>query len=778
MFVGSQHRDLDKNFLKQLDSYPQREVYAKIISLNWNEEAISEITGNIQSGSISVDGASKTRRTCSLTITTDELRSQINNADWGLNTKFVVLIGLRNYIDKNYDDIIWFQQGIFIITSFSQSYSDSGLTISIQGKDKMCLLDGSVGGALFADHDFGAIDVISDDGSVSKEYITIKEIVKNAVHEYALEPFENIIINDLTGAVELLNYRVNDANLFIYDVSSSKNFTSYTSQMLFDKEDQDLAIKFQQYAPKDLNDNYRLLEPFQIRSSNLWYRIIKYVEYGETVGYRETELTYAGDLIVNAGGAVTSAFDNIINMLGEFEYYYDVYGRFIFQRKKTYHNVAWIGAVTNEDEDTYYDTINNSLNSYEFNTGYLISQYSNSPVLTNIKNDFVIWGTNSNDYPFHLRYAIDDKPTSYTSLSNGITYKIKKEAGDPSNVKIVDWRELIYRMAEDNMKSQGYIQQLTMAMIRNDANTFKRYKFDASINISESNCYYYDIEDKIWKTPNSQAEIIELQKSNKMLFGIVNNNNSGKFVLKSHAEEIAEWQTTWNTGYDNYYADMLAFWRLIYDCRTIDEIKDASDLTDGEKDKKEKDYSKWQDNFWWNPDLIDYYEDTVHFVEPEAMLFWIDFIGEGTQLEKYKTSVIGRRPQVVEDSDIKAILYKDTPEVLFVDPTNNKDTENKIGVSYVRLNLTPGLMNYFLISSQGKSAKEVLDNMVYDYTYYQETVQLTLLSIYYLEPNTRVTIYDEATGIYGSYLIKSFNYNLAYDGTMSLTASKIAEEIL
>jgi hypothetical protein len=30
-------------------------------------------------------------------------------------------------------------------------------------------------------------------------------------------------------------------------------------------------------------------------------------------------------------------------------------------------------------------------------------------------------------------------------------------------------------------------------------------------------------------------------------------------------------------------------------------------------------------------------------------LFWIDFIGEGTALEKYKTTTIGRRPKVVND---------------------------------------------------------------------------------------------------------------------------------
>lgn len=68
--------------------------------------------------------------------------------------------------------------------------------------------------------------------------------------------------------------------------------------------------------------------------------------------------------------------------------------------------------------------------------------------------------------------------------------------------------------------------------------------------------------------------------------------------------------------------------------------------------------------------------------------------------------------------------------------------------------------------------------MVYDYTYYQETITLTSLPIYYLEPNTRITVYDEQSGINGDYLIKTINSSLAHDGTMTITANKVAERIM
>jgi hypothetical protein len=41
-------------------------------------------------------------------------------------------------------------------------------------------------------------------------------------------------------------------------------------------------------------------------------------------------LTYAGDLISSIGETLTSILDKIVKMLGTFEYFYDVDGRFIF----------------------------------------------------------------------------------------------------------------------------------------------------------------------------------------------------------------------------------------------------------------------------------------------------------------------------------------------------------------------------------------------------------------------------------------------------------------
>lgn len=71
-----------------------------------------------------------------------------------------------------------------------------------------------------------------------------------------------------------------------------------------------------------------------------------------------------------------------------------------------------------------------------------------------------------------------------------------------------------------------------------------------------------------------------------------------------------------------------------------------------------------------------------------------------------------------------------------------------------------------------------MDNLVYTTTYYQESITLNCLPIYYLSPNTKIKVEDDATGIQGEYLVKSFNYSLTHDGMMSITATRAVNRII
>lgn len=152
---------LDEEFLATLSEQKEREIYARITALDINELPLDSIEGKVTGGNLNIDGSSAVRRTCNLTLVTDNV--DINDYYWGLKTKFNLEIGLKNKLTNEYkfvDDglypgIVWFQQGIFLIATFNTSLSINSCTISLSGKDKMCQLNGEMGGQLFASIDFG-----------------------------------------------------------------------------------------------------------------------------------------------------------------------------------------------------------------------------------------------------------------------------------------------------------------------------------------------------------------------------------------------------------------------------------------------------------------------------------------------------------------------------------------------------------------------------------------------------------------------------------------------
>jgi hypothetical protein len=76
-----------------------------------------------------------------------------------------------------------------------------------------------------------------------------------------------------------------------------------------------------------------------------------------------------------------------------------------------------------------------------------------------------------------------------------------------------------------------------------------------------------------------------------------------------------------------------------------------------------------------------------------------------------------------------------------------------------------------------KSAYEEIRKELYQYTNYNEQITLTVLPIYHLEPNTRITIRDHDSGIYGDYMIKNISLPLDTNGVMSISCVKALERI-
>lgn len=444
---------LDLDFMNELHHVRMRKTYARVIALNTDEEPLETLEGIVTQGSANIDGASSVRRTCNLTMVVHELN--IHEYYWGLKTKIELWTGLANEINDKYPDIIWFKQGTFVLTSFNTSQSLGNYTVNLQGKDKMTLLNGELGGVVTSlTWDFGTVKVTDDDGSTHEEDLLLKEIVTDAVHAFAHTPFYKIHVNDLDDmGLELLEYRGADPMYLIRQVNADRqNLTTNKNTPVYRglNRTQPTTVSDSSivYDPLfDLEQVGVVMTPTRLYDANNNVVTIAKLEYGMTAGYRLTDLTYAGDLILNVGETITSLLDKIVAMLGEYEYFFDLNGDFWFQRKQVYLKTTWNNIKTNEQDEKWSDP--NAYTSdiaYTFTDGQLITQYQNSPNFANIRNDYSIWGTRKGvtgkELPIHLRFAIDDKPVEYINYE-GVKFTTRSMTEEEKMQDVMDRLEAI-----------------------------------------------------------------------------------------------------------------------------------------------------------------------------------------------------------------------------------------------------------------------------------------------------------------------------------------------
>lgn len=896
----------NNDFIAQIVQQREHDVYACITALNFKEEPIDQIQGKITTGSINIDGDSNIRRTCSLTLISDNIN--INDIYWGIKTKIKLDIGLRNHLtgeyaaSNGYPEIVWFPQGYYILSSFNTSISASNATISIQGKDKMCLLNGDLSGQLTSQVDFGteeiiteemipvtidkkqfnnsnkliqtyqnkyyikevnksrvykseAIDVnyypkyifIKDENgdfytvdknifltikkennqiiniptnsiryniyklidnpgelfeesdykedetyheypssdsnyfildstntneqhytltniyerniNVNKVKIPVDKIIREAVHAYAQEPYQNIIINDLAQyGLEKMTYK-GDATIYIlYNTATEED-----EQIFFSTSTSSLVTLVQNWNENDFY-NFQTNQGRNIYLKNGTYQEknngtrpykVKKYSYGDDIGYQLTDLTYAGDLICNEGEALTAMLDKIKTMLGEFEYFYNEEGKFVFQKKKNYLQTSWTQLTNNEYGEPYIDFEKYKI-AFDFKQNQLLSSISNSPVLNNVHNDITVWGKRKGisgaDIPIHARYAIDKKPEYYKTLQGKIYYteeysKNHQTPEDNNNYLLVDWRELIYQMALDYFAAQGCSKENPLLI----ENGQMIYPEDMLYEISHQNPEYYP---------------------------------SGY------------------TGYEQYYTDLQGFWRQLYNPDYIPTISYTNGYYNKNKEwvSGEKQYtfeyyfdqSKINNIFGESSDYKTFalkpgdkkiYWNRAVFLEPETLNFWFDFIdcNEQADLVKFSIPQIGDRNKVVKEDKASSIIFKEAPNIVFYLNEEKSDEEkqriaNTIS-GYSSINLPSDYLQYFTISTKSLSVKDKLDELLYQYSYCTENISINSIPIYHLQPNTRIFIQDDKTEINGEYIIHKLTIPLTYNGMMSISASKAPERL-
>ena len=76
-----------------------------------------------------------------------------------------------------------------------------------------------------------------------------------------------------------------------------------------------------------------------------------------------------------------------------------------------------------------------------------------------------------------------------------------------------------------------------------------------------------------------------------------------------------------------------------------------------------------------------------------------------------------------------------------------------------------------------RAAYDVVRELLYQHTSYNESITLQSIPIYHLEPNTRIGVRDIEADISGDFIIKTISLPLAVGGTMSVSATRAIEKL-
>lgn len=378
----------DSNFLQKFYNEHLSEMFAKITIYDWAERPIQEIQTIVTGGNVSISADSIVRRTCNLNtiLPAEEFNYDDVSFLFSLNRKLSLEVGFVNFTGQYLDyDKIWFPLGFYIIISCDATKNSGGISLSLQLRDKMCLLNGDVGGVLPSAIEWDKYDTIDKNGMTITTYPTIYQIIVELLNHWGGEQLGKIIIRDLD--------------------TKAKMYVKWNGK-------QDLYITKDDIYTLEPSDDAKVVNP------------------GDDIGFIYTDFIYPEELNTEAGAKITDVLDNIKNKLGNYEYYYDIDGNFIFQEIKNYLNTSQSTDILNNMDQFNYN-VDYSLGKsvYSFDNDNLLTSLSNNPQYNMIKNDFCIWGQSksssglSKAVCYHL--VIDDKPIVTDTEYKAVLYEDK-----------------------------------------------------------------------------------------------------------------------------------------------------------------------------------------------------------------------------------------------------------------------------------------------------------------------------------------------------------------
>ena len=725
----------DIDFLKEFDLIKLKQQFAKITVLDFNEHPIQDIQGKIIGGNFSFNGSSAMRRTGNINLIADENENNLTDTRrlLSINKKVEVFIGFTNTTDKYKDfSILWFPLGVYVIMAANINHSLTGsTTISLTLHDKMALLNGECGGTLPASVTFSEIEDINSEGQIQITQPTIYQIIQQLVNHFGGEQLGKIIISDVDKRIKKVMRWSGSYPLYMGKTYSKTGQYSYLLSTNYDDE------IFNHIKEDDKNG------------------IIYTIGYGEDVGYIYSDFTFPGELIGNAGETVVTILDKIKNTLGNYEYFYDINGNFIFQEIKNYLNNSFpttkIKASTEDwpvrpvkrpqniiknlveiiEPSNYLISYVDGKTAYSFNNANIVSSFSNTPAYQQIKNDYIIWGkrqtTDGKTVPIRYHLAIDEKPQmgntyygcfQYTDPDDGLV-KIKKPLKFEKRDDFPEFGQInIFYYNKENNKIY------TWAKVENETDTKKtENETNAKKVENETNYDYVQLK----------TELIEIRPQN--------------YLTELYMQGVIH--QPYGTESNYYYTELKNEWPKLFELTLVEN-------------KKEK-----------------YYIDSFRDQYVTDIDYFLDIIDVSSAVSEFSVKNIGRRTTTIVEDSINCIFEPQHEDLILIstgeDSKSLRQQCDEKQQAY--LQIKPDIYNLLITGGVFRSAFETIRTQLYQYTSYNQQISLTTLPIYYLEPNTRISVTDPVSGISGDYMINTISLPLDINGTMTLSCTRALERI-
>ena len=163
---------------------------------------------------------------------------------------------------------------------------------------------------------------------------------------------------------------------------------------------------------------------------------------------------------------------------------------------------------------------------------------------------------------------------------------------------------------------------------------------------------------------------------------------------------------------------------------------------------------------------------------PTELGYFIDYLEPQGDIAKYAIEAVGLKTYTEYDDSVNSIYELDIPNLILLDMSDKnylekaKECEKK-GQHYS--NVSKEIFNTFSLGSEIYTGYSKVRELLYEYTNLNESISISCLPIYYLEPNTRITVENNHIGIFGDYVIQEFTIPLDQQGSMTISCNKAIE---